>query len=162
MANPSLINADDFGLGETGCTPCECGIPGACSKEKLPFLQSIDIQSVALLEMVLVNFLIVLVPSVVVYGLLHFFSRKISNVIRSIISLSVGSLPIALLYSNPLDPQITIDIVLIILGSQLITLLVFLLTSIKKREITFFHFFTAFGLITTMTFVIIALLQNLL
>ncbi len=81
------------GISTGGCTPCECGIPGACLQESLPsFLQFIPYPLIHIFTSFALPLAAVLIPALIVrLAIKHIFKTANASLIRSV-SVMVGSL----------------------------------------------------------------------
>lgn len=85
--------ASQLFASELGCTPCECGVPGACTKESLPsFLQWIPANVLFVLLAILLPFIAVLVLALLSRALLKRIWQNGSSVALRTISVLIGAL----------------------------------------------------------------------
>lgn len=93
-----------FFASDLGCTPCECGVPGACTQEQLPsFLQWIPTDVIYALLATLLPFTAALVIALLSRALLKRIWQNAHPVVLRVISVLAGALfvaPIANWISN--------------------------------------------------------------
>lgn len=76
----------------SGCTPCECGVPGACTKEQLPsFLQWIPTDALFVLLATLLPFIAVLAIAILSHNLLKRVWQTANNTVLRTISVLIGA-----------------------------------------------------------------------
>lgn len=97
--------ASNLGGVSAGCTPCQCGVPGACLQERLPsFFQFIPYPLIHLFTTFAIPLVAVLLPTLIVrVALKHIFKTANSSLIRTA-SVTIGSLfvlPVIFGYFQP-------------------------------------------------------------
>ena len=122
-----------------GCTPCECGVPGACLQERLPsFLQFIPYTLLHLGVTFLTPFFIVLIVSMIARWALKQLWRKVSMTLINAIAVFIGSLFVWPFIFSYFQPNVIAEVLPLIASvvSILLVYIVFTILGLRKEKIS--------------------------
>jgi len=122
-----------------GCTPCECGVPGACLQERLPsFLQFIPYNLLHIGTTVLIPFFIVLVISSIARWTLKQLLRNTNMVIVNSIAVFIGSLYVWPFVFSYFQPNVIAELLPLIASvvSILLVYIVFTVLDLRKKKVS--------------------------
>jgi len=100
----SINAASNLSGVSAGCTPCQCGVPGACLQEQLPFLQFIPASSIHVFTSFTVPLIMVLIPTLIARIALKHILKTDNTFLVRITSVMIGSLfvlPLIFSYFQP-------------------------------------------------------------
>src|SRR3989344_6142907 len=120
-----------------GCTPCECGVPGACLQERLPsFLQFIPYTLLHLGVTFLTPFFIVLIVSTIARFALKQLLRDANMAIVNTVAVFVGSLFVWPFIFSYFQPNVIAEVLPLIasLVSIVLVYTVFAMFDLKKKK----------------------------
>ncbi|MFC1727071.1 hypothetical protein ACFL0Y_00945 [Patescibacteria group bacterium] len=125
-----------------GCTPCECGVPGACLQERMPFfLQFIPSDVLHLLITFMTPFIIVLVTSLLARWALKHLLRNINATVVNSIAVFIGSLFVWRYIFSYFQPNILAEIMPLIasVASIVIVYTLFAILDLRKKKTALLH-----------------------
>lgn len=89
-----------------GCTPCQCGIPGACLQERFPFLQFIPAPLIHIFTSFAVPLVMILIPTLIARIALRYIFKTTSTSLIRTASVMIGSLFVLPLIFSYFQPNI--------------------------------------------------------
>ena len=120
-----------------GCTPCQCGVPGACLQERLPsFLQFIPSFVIDLFVTFATPFVFVLIPSLIARWSLKNLFKNTNATIVNTIAVIIGSSFVWRFIFSYFQPNVLAESLPLVasVASILIVYLGFAIVDIKNRK----------------------------
>jgi len=119
-----------------GCTPCECGVPGACLQERLPFLQFIPNPLIHFFTSFAVPLVIMLVPTLIARTALKFIFKTTNTSLIRTASVMIGSLFVLPLIFGYFQPNTIPESTTLIIPAVVIALVYsgFVILDLKNKK----------------------------
>lgn len=138
-----------------GCTPCECGIPGACLQERFPFfLQFIPSFVIHLAVTFLTPLIFVLITSLLARWALKIILRNTNATIINTLSVFIGSLFVLRFIFSYFQPNVLAEATPLIasVASIILVYVVFSILDLRKKKTSVLHSIIGIFIILVLTF----------
>lgn len=140
-----------------GCTPCECGVPGACLQERLPFFLQFIPPSVVYLSLTfLIPLLSVLITSLLARWALTQILRNVNAAITNFLAVFIGSLFVWRIIFGYFQPNVLTKVTPLAASvvSVVLVYTLFTILDLRKKRTSILH--SIFGVLIVLGLISIA------